>query len=887
MKKRILSLMLALVMLLPLGAAGCTPKEGGTETAGTTGADTEKEPIVPIVEDEPFDGYVINASADTYDISDNLFGIFLEDINFAVDGGLYAELVCNRSFEYGWHAEGGNQYSWNSESGTQWSVVNSADEGLNANNTQFARVSSSGSKIAGIYNTGFFDEMRIDDGAEYKFSVYARGANGYSGGLKISVESRNGAVLAEETIDSLTDEWHKYSFTMKASGSANSGARVAVRLDSRGTVDIDMVSLFPADTYKGRENGIRRELGEMLEALEPSFFRFPGGCIIEGSTLEGAYDWKDSIGGGMKFEINGEETVGDVATRPIGDNIWSWNWQPYYSSYGLGFYEYFLLCEDLDCEPVPVVNCGMSCQGQPGPNGVETPDVNGPVFQQYIQDALDLVEFCNGDETTAWGAVRIAMGHEEPFDLHYLGIGNEQWGSEYNKRYALFREAFNDAAESNPELYGDVKLIMANGPLSGSHDGWDVVASEGNDIADVLDEHYYNEPEWFLSASGRYDAYDREAPTVFVGEFAAKSNTSRAAIAEAAYMTSLERNGDVVELAAYAPLFAHNNHTQWTPDLIWFNGLQVWGSVNYYVQKIFSSNQPDSIIRSTVDGSGMSGDEDLSGRIGVGTWATAAKFDDVVVKDNKTGEIIYEEDFSAADINGEGFERVSGSYRVKDGVLEQGAAAGPGNSVAGDVIYFGNSDMDDYTLTLKAKKTAGSEGFLIPFAVTDRDNFWHWNIGGWNNTSSCLQYCRGGNKTVEIEGTVKPFTVETGREYEIKIEVSGYRVRCYIDGELMIDYDTFGTTHNVYTVVGEDEEDIIVKIVNTKDEAVPFRINVSAMTMYEGKGKVETINFVSPETENNNPNKLNVEIDESEADVGRVFNYTVDAYSMVVIRIPK
>ncbi len=877
MKKRAFTAAAASLLMIPTILSACGPRAGGGDTSSV-------EPT-PVEVPSEFEGYVLSAAPDgAYDISDNLFGIFLEDINFAVDGGLYAELVCNRSFEYGSLAQDGPRFTWKTVDGAVINVVDgSRDKSyLNEANTHYARVT--GSAGTGIANTGFNNSISVEADAEYTFSIFARSHGSYSGGLTVAIK-RGDKTVAEGKIDKISDEWHKYTVTLKSESSVSAGLSVAVLLDKNGSVELDMISLFPKDTYKGRENGIRRELGEMLEALEPSFFRFPGGCIIEGSTLAKAYSWKDSIGDGMEFDINGEKTVGDVATRPLGESIWSWNWQPYYMSYGLGFYEYFLLCEDLDCAPVPVLNCGMSCQGQPGPNGVEALPINSGQFKQYIQDALDLVEFCLGDEDTHWGGVRAAMGHPEKFNLEYIGIGNEQWGSDYAIRYAKFREAFNEAKEKNPELYGGIKLIMANGPLATSKDGWDIVASKGNDIADLLDEHYYCDPSWFLSNTNRYDSYDREGPTVFLGEFAAKSNTSAAAIAEAAYMTSLERNGDIVELAAYAPLFASMGHTQWEPDLIWFTGAKVWGSVNYYVQKIYSANQPDRILPSTLDDSKYAGGACLAGMVGVGTWQTAATFDDISVTDNKTGETLYSNDFSDNSLSGT--KSPGGRFSVRGGALFQSNVAAPANEITGDVIYLADIKSNHYTMTFKAKKTGGNEGFIIPFAVGDEQNFYHWNIGGWNNTVSCIEYTVNNVKSGIVDTTNKPFTVETNREYEIKIIVDGCNIKGYIDGELMIDYDAV-QARGLYTVVGEDDDDIIVKLVNTTNEAIPLFIDLSSATSFSGKAEVESIDFVSAGTVNtSNSEKVSIKDGEVTVKLRGAFEFELDGYSMAVIRVPK
>ena len=907
MKLRIIATLLALAMTLPLLLTACDTGSGNDTTGPATGegtnatdettvggpnGDDTSEPTPPD-DGTPYDGFVLTVSADgKYGISDNIFGLFLEDINHAVDGGLYAELIFNRSFEYADLATNGGKQGWTRENirDTVLDIIDGSADGtwLNENNPHYARLTNKSDTVYGIYNSGYYEGISLIKDAEYNFTVYARAVDGYKGKLYVSLEAGE-KVYAEGEIDALTGEWHKYSLTLKANNNVKSGIRVKVKIDN-GTVDLDMVSLFPADTYKGRENGLRRDLAEMLEAMKPKFLRFPGGCIIEGQTLETAYDWKDSIGNGLEFEINGVKTVGDVATRPIGVDIWAdhANKQAdaYYMTYGLGFYEYFLLCEDLGCEPIPILNCGLSCQGRPNPSG---PKPGTPEFQEYIDDALDLVEFCMGGTDTEWGAIRAAMGHPEPFKLTYIGIGNEQWGNDYNTRYAKFREAFNAAKESNPELYGNIKLIMANGLTSGSRDGWDVVAKDKN-IADSLDEHYYNPSAWFLMNEHRYDAeyYDRTGPTVFIGEYAVRGdvadNCSRAAIVEAAYMTSLERNGDIVELAAYAPLFAYNGHIQWGPDLIWYDGETVWGSVNYYVQKIYSTNQSKNILPSTLDGSGCTSIEPLTGKVGLGTWATSARFSDLVVTDNATGEVLLNEDFSSSQVSD--FDVIGGNFGIRNSILVQSNTGYPSNDITGDVLYIGDKTWSNYTMTFKARKMGGGEGFIIPFAVKDQKNFWHWNIGGWFNTTSALEYVENGVKSGKVSGTEKPFVVETNHDYEIKITIDGYRIRGYIDGELMIDFEA-ADLRGVYSVVGEDDNDIIIKLVNIKKNGVSVKIDVSAVSSYTGEAKVEFIDFKNASVTNDKAHPTRVSIEEKTTNVSGVFEYSLDDYSMAVIRIPK
>lgn len=902
MKKRIIPIILLLAVIMTAAAlSSCDMSGDGDETTDgtsdssdvttgsldTTSDDTTGDGSSGDDVADDYNGYVLTLSADGgYEISENLFGIFLEDINFSVDGGLYAELVYNRSFEYTTeYSTGGAKTGWSKTSSLSWEVIDGSEDGscLNENNTHYARLTNSSSDTNGIYNRGYFNDMAVTAGADYTFSVYLRAVDGYDGRVYVSIESTSGVVYASDTIEAITDSWYKYTLTLTSSETASSNVRLAVRIDE-GTVDVDFVSLFPVDTYNGRENGLRADIAEMIAALEPNFLRFPGGCVIEGQTLDTAYSWKDSIGNALEFEVNGETTVGDVAARTLGYDIWGdtsgASDYPYYMTYGMGFYEFFLFCEDLDCEPVPVVNVGLACESRNG-YSADSVALNSVEMQQYIQDMLDLIEFCNGGTDTEWGAVRAAMGHEETFDLKYIAVGNEQYGSVYYTRYALFLEALREAAEENPEVYGGVKIILANGLASSSTDGWDMVDSEGTDYADLLDEHYYNTPAWFLTNTVRYDSYDRTNPAVFIGEYAAQSNTSLAAIAEAAYMTGIERNGDIVELAAYAPLLAYDGHTQWAPDLIWFNNTSVWGSNNYYTQKLFMTNQSDAIIASTLDSSSYTSSDSLEGKLGVGTWQTAARFYDISVVDNETGEVLYSQDFSDSSALDD-FTVVAGSFTVKSGMLIQSNTSYPTNETTGDVAYFGDSGWTNYTYTVTAKKMSGAEGFIIPFAVGDSENFWHWNIGGWSNTQSALEYTLDGDKSGQVGETVKSCTIESGVEYEIKIVVSGCNVKCYLDGELMIDYDVA----SLYTVVGEDEDDYIIKLVNVETSSVNVTIDLSCFGSFEREATVQYIKYYKASYYNTEGNER-VCIQEETMTVTEKFVYEVPKYSAVVIRIPK
>jgi alpha-N-arabinofuranosidase len=519
-------------------------------------------------------------------ISPNMFGVFFEDINFAADGGLYPELVKNRSFEFnqpmtGWH----EIFHMSAEAGrdlAKGEMDIRTDSPLNASNEHYlhARVYEPG---YGFYNTGYRG-MGVKRGAEYLLSAYVRSEGPKA--LRATITDQSGAVVGRGTLEGFGGgAWKKYETVIQVSAAA-AKARLNLYLDEKGEMDIDLISLFPVDTWKGRPNGLRKDLVQLLYDMHPGFIRFPGGCIVEGRQLATRYRWKT--------------TVGDIAERKTLVNRWSDEFDQraapdYFQSFGLGFYEYFQLAEDIGARPLPILNCGMACQF----NSNET--ARTEELHEYIQDALDLIEFANGPATSPWGKLRAHMGHPAPFHMEMLGVGNEQWGPRYVERYKIFAAALK---AKHPEIQ-----LVASVGLGAEGESFNTMWQVWRQIKpDLVDEHYYMTPRWFLANSGRYDHYDRSGPKVYIGEYAAQTagiassdnrNNWRAAISEAAFMTGLERNGDVVRIASYAPLMADVNAWQWTPNAIWFDSLRSYGTPNYYVQRVFASNAGTRIIPAT------------------------------------------------------------------------------------------------------------------------------------------------------------------------------------------------------------------------------------------------------------------------------------------------
>ncbi len=852
----------------------------------------------------------IDAADEVHDISELLYGIFFEDINFAADGGIYAEKIVNRSFEYGELAADDELHGWSKVGSSELEVIKADKEGgLNVNNTNYLVITNNSYEKAGVQNKGFLEGMNSVEGEKYDFSFYAKALDGYNGKITVRLIA-DGKIAGEAEIAGVTAAWAKYEGSFVSEITANANVFFQV-LTEGGKVAFDMISLFP-QTYKN--HGMRIDLAEKLAELEPTFLRFPGGCVIEGWDKETAYNWKDSIGvdeNGEPLEFGGK--YGDVAARTYGTNLWTNiaitdDPLPCYMSYGLGFFEYFQLAEDIGAIGVPVISCGLYCQMR-GRGPVE---MNTPEFEQYLQDMVDLVEFCRGDVTSKWGKVRASLGHPEPFELKYIGIGNENEGEVYFERYEAFLERFNEEKAKNPGLYEGLELIYSSGAddatsgenyMKSYEAAYEYINEKGitiDEYAGVTDQHYYNEPSWFLENADYYDEknYKRNADemldtgyggaiNVFLGEYAARSNRLEAALAEAAYMTGLERNGDIVKMAAYAPLFGNLTATHWSPNMIWFNNHLSTGSISYYMQKLFSTNAGTTLLGTEFDGAQLERTAS-KGRVGVGTWYTSAEFDNVKIVDNESGKVLGKDSFLPTSYWWGWTDTTSGDWGVDGGKLVQKDTWMADNH-RGAVTYFGDVDWSNYTFTVEATKLDGAEGFIIPFAAQDKDNYWFWNIGGWGNTVSCLQEIENGIKTGRVPGTVKDFTVETGKTYEIKVVVDGYHAKGYIDGELMFDKELeSGTRSECYQVVSTDASgDIIVKLVNVTDSERTVAIDIKNATA----GSTATVYQVAGD-DLGNDNILGAEEDckmvEFTVDgIDEQFNYTVPMYSATVIRISR
>jgi alpha-L-arabinofuranosidase len=723
-------------------------------------------------------------------ISPTLWGIFFEDINLSADGGIYPEFVRNRSFE---DADKPADWKFTSVTGNSEASISTADvhgqpAPLNVFNRKSLRIKADGAFT--LVNEGYWG-MNMVSGDGYTLKLAARGEK-FDGKLTAKVLGADGKVLASGDITGIGGKWNYHTLDLTASGS-DPKARLEISSEGKGVLFLDMVSLLPKKTWK--DHGLRVDLGESLAALHPKFLRFPGGCWVEGDDFAHMNHWK--------------KTIGNVDVREPLWNIWG-----YFSTHGLGYHEYLQLAEDLGATPLFDVNVGMSHKEV----------IPMDRMNEWVQDALDAIEYANGPTNSLWGGMRARNGHPAPFNLVYLEVGNENGGAPYRERWPLFVNAIH-------AKYPEIKFIANN--WAGGY--------PKTPKADVEDEHFYDSPEFFMRHATHFDKYDRNEPKVFVGEYAVTKNCGlgnlRGAIGEAAFMTGLERNSDHVVMASYAPLLVNLNHRAWNPDLINFDSEKWYGLPSYYVQKMFAENRGDVSLPTTVV-SPQAETAPSGGMMGVGTWNTAAEFKDIKVT-APDGTVLLASNFSAGTkgwkLLGSGAE-----WKAADGVLRQTAEKEFIRAIAGQ------REWTDYTITLKARKISGAEGFLILFRIGGSEDRTWWNLGGWGNTAD----------GIEADGTLdsKPSHIETDRWYDLKVTVSGKNVKCWLDGQLVhnVDFESSGKVTSLYAVAATDKAtgDLIVKVVNANTKPLETEVDLSGAKNLTGQGTAIVLTSESGADEN-------------------------------------
>ena len=711
----------------------------------------------------------LTLSPDDYGVSltPSPYGIFFEEINHAADGGLWSEMVRNRSFE----DNADTPESWVGQSGTTLSVAST--HLMNSAQQHYLHVTPSSSGAA-LENEGFWG-MRMDRQPSYTLSFFARADQSFTTTLTATLlDDANTSLASASQSISIGTSWQKYTLTIPDGHDTEAKAHLLLKTNSSTAFDLDVVSLMPANTFKG--HGCRTDLAQMLADLKPRFMRFPGGCYIEGQFANGErnrFEWK--------------KTIGPIEERP---GHWNINWN-YRSSDAFGYHEMLQLSEDLGAEALFVVNVGL---GHGWYHDIDDLD-------EFIQEALDAIEYANGAATTTWGARRAANGHPAPFNLKYIEIGNENynfyaWNNndqslQYAERYNMFYQAIKAA-------YPDIVCI-------GNVEAWGTDNPSWRNAypVDLVDEHYYRTPEWFASNYSKYDAYNRTtSPKVYVGEYAVTqafgtTGNLAAALGEAIYMQGIERNADIVPMASYAPIFVNENDPKWMPDMIRFDATYSYGTPSYYVQKLMSQKLGKTNITFTEKGNNKQATKTYTG---LSTWSTSATFTDYRISQN--GTVVYTAPFDGT----APWTDKAGTFSEQGGTLTQSSTGMQGLIYLNQQIALG----DTYTIEVTATKTAGAEGFLIAFNYVDENNYCWWNLGGWSNTKHCIEQCVNGVKSQYGD---RQGALATGQEYHLRIEVEGNHVKCYIDDVLTHDV-TLPIQRRIYTSASRDGNKLYVKLVN-------------------------------------------------------------------------
>ena len=789
-------------------------------------------------------------------ISPTHYGIFFEDINHAADGGLYAELLRNRSFEdgpkFGAPADMQGWQLWAAlplqlrgsliQPSKKTPLLNGAQH-----NALQLNIDATANSPVKLINDGFWGINAVQ-GRTYKLSLWLKG--NYKGTLKAQLFNGE-KVYAETTMAPAQakagaiacKEWTKLSAELTADDN-DPKARFALVFDGKGTLQLDVVSLFPP-TFKNRDNGMRPDLASMLAEMHPKFMRFPGGCFVEGQeSPDNAFRW--------------ERTIGPIEER---EGHWNVNWG-YRTTDGIGFHEYLQLAEDLGAKPLYVVNVGLWHGGMTPLDSI----------QPWIDECLNALEYANGPVTSKYGAMRAKNGHPAPFNIEYLEIGNEnnqpdprQQSDHYYDRYEKFRKAIR-------AKYPDIKLIGNVVAWGDDNPKW-----ESDFAVDLLDEHYYRNPAWFAEAFRKYDSYPRTmpngqpAPKIYVGEYAVTSGfgdlgNMNAALGEAVYMMGMENNSDIVPLNSYAPIFVNENDAKWRPDMIRFNSSKVMGTPSYYVQMLMPRNVGRQVVRVEQQNPYSTANKSVTpkqSRVGFATWATKASYQhpDGVPKTGKP-------------------EFVKGEWKLgSDDILRQNSLGEQCVAVCRTPI-----DSDHYTCKFKARKDEGNEGFMIVFNYVDENNYCWLNFGGWGNTQHGIEQIGGGGK---MQTATKRGRIETGRWYDVTLTVAGDSVKAWLDQELV--FDTVlrhDTSKGVFSSATIDDEagEMIVKIVNTSENATTANLNLKNFTPREARVIRLAANSGNDENTLSAPTNISPREQTLSPDCNRV-QLDIPAYSLNIVRI--
>jgi len=782
-------------------------------------------------------------------LGDLHYGIFYEEINHAGDGGLYAELIRNRSFE----DNAANYDYWWPLGNVQAQLV--SEDLLNSVQGKALKLNVNEAD-AGIRNEGFWG-INVVKGQTYALTFWAKTDGAWSGTLQAELQNEGLVNLGRtEFLANLTAQWQKFTVEITATGSDTKGW-LAIKATEPMVMYLDVVSLMPP-TYKDRPNGCRSDLAEMLAALHPKFLRFPGGCYIEGF-------WRD----GLSNRFEWKKTIGPIEQRPGHMNV---NWG-YPVTDGLGFHELLQLSEDLGAEPLFVVNIGL------GHGWVE--DYND--IDEYIQEALDALEYANGDATTTWGAKRVAAGHPEPFNLRLIEIGNENYNyvwwdngdqsDHYAERYAAFYEAIK-AQHPEVTLIGNVEAWATDNP------SW----RNGNPV-EVVDEHYYRSTTWFAQQYNKYDRYNRNRYKVYAGEYAVTSDFGawgnlNAALAEAVYMAGMERNSDVCVMASYAPIFCNEGHPgPWMPDLIRFNSSNAFGTPSYWVQQMMASNVGHQNITWTERNNTIN---TRNTYLALSSWSTSVTYDNLTITDGQ-GQQTYATDFGDADDYNLNWNPIGGTWNIDNGALNQTSTTMNGEC---NVCY--NLTGENCTIELDARKNSGAEGFLIAFSYNDPQNFVWWNLGGWGNTQHAIEQCVDGVKTTlaTAQGSLA-----TGQTYHLRIVKAADQVSCYV-GDSLYHQLTLPNTRRVYACAALNKagDTLILKLINTSSSDHEASLRFTDFDYAGGSIGVEMLTSSHGTDENVMQNRLNVKPVTStyvpEGDDPKAITYTVPRRSLCILHIP-